>query len=1026
MKHHQDKPTLTSSALPLSSSADDFAVRSDVRNKGDAARTTHPQEDRFQALTSALKQLTWIATADGHLCYFPGWPALTGQPVTNVGPAEWREAVHPDDRERAGKEWAETIATRRLLEMECRIRCADGAYRWFHMRGVPILEEDGTVREWVGFIRDITERKQLTILQIVSDAALAHLDLEQLLPEILKRLRAALGVDNIAILLRESEQWLTVRAASGVEEEALGARIPFGRGLAGHIAASRQPLVVEDLAQHDVVTPVLKQKLKSFLGVPLLIDDRVIGVLHIGAAHAHQFSSDDVRLLQLIGDRIALSLDRANLYAAEAKARQAAEEALARAERNEKHLRRLVDANIVGILSGEGENVREANGAFLEMVGFTQEELEAGALNWRVMTPSELAQVDDQKVAEVLTLGACTPYEKEFHRKDGSRVPVLIGIVMIEREPFTWVGVVLDLSERKRLEREAAERAAELEGIFAALTAAVVVINAEGRITRLNPAAQTLYDLAGGPGYQVRPMVERTAKIDVRDASGALLAPERWPGERLLRGEIVVGEDLQFTTRHGVTLTLNFSGVPLRDARGAITGGIAVYQDITERRALERRTHASLDALLRMAQTVVGTDGDFPMMARDLAEVTCKVLGCRRVSIQSVEAETQIVRSLAVVGLTPEEEKQWWAMQRADARFGEGGDPDQVARFAEGEIMVLDMTEPPFDQLPNPFEITTALFAPMRVDGRLVGILSLDHSGERHAFTDQEIALAGGVSDLAALLIERERLQAAHTASQAKALALAETNARMHTFLGIAGHELRTPVTSIKTSVQLSTRVVRQVLEAGIPEAVRPRLARAAGLLDGANNQVDKLNRFITDLLDVTRIQAGKIDMDLAQIDLTTVVREATNALGLIWPERDLTLAVPESPMPVWGDADRLWQVVTNLVTNALKYSPEDQPVRVQLRAIDGEAWMEVIDNGPGLSEEQQKLLFQAFGRVDGIQPQSGMGVGLGLGLYICKTIVERHGGHMGVESQPGQGATFWLAMPLMKNDDLSPQESYG
>jgi signal transduction histidine kinase/PAS domain-containing protein len=567
--------------------------------------------------------------------------------------------------------------------------------------------------------------------------------------------------------------------------------------------------------------------------------------------------------------------------------------------------------------------------------------------------------------------------------------------------------------------KEAQEQILAMEGVFSAITAAIVVFDRHGTITRVNPAAQQLYDLAGGPTFQQRPMHERAVNMALYNDSGTLLPPERWPGQRVLAGETIAEEEVQFHAQDGRLFVLSLAGVALRDANGTITGGVTVYQDMTARRQLERRTHTSLDALLLMAQRAVQAGGDIHVAAHDIAEVTCEVLGCRRVGVMQIAEETQIIVPLTVVGLSPEEEREWWATQPTEARYGEGGDPEQVARFAAGEPLVIDMTQPPFDQAPNPFGITTALFLPLRLDERLVGILSLDHAGVPHDYSDDEIALARGMADLAALVIERERLQAAHAAAQAKALALTETNARMHTFLGIAGHELRTPITSIKTSVQLSARVVKQTLDHEVPETLKSRLARAAQLLDGANSQANKLNRFIADLLDVTRIQSGTLEMHPTVVDFTSIVREATDAQQLDWPGRVLTVALPAQPVQVWGDADRLGQVVTNLVTNALKYSAEDQPVQVQLTVTGQQARLAISDHGPGLSTRQQAELFQAFGRLDGIQPQNGAGVGLGLGLFICKTIIEGHGGRMGVASQPGTGATFWCSLALMNDQTM-------
>ena len=112
-------------------------------------------------------------------------------------------------------------------------------------------------------------------------------------------------------------------------------------------------------------------------------------------------------------------------------------------------------------------------------------------------------------------------------------------------------------------------------------------------------------------------------------------------------------------------------------------------------------------------------------------------------------------------------------------------------------------------------------------------------------------------------------------------------------------------------------------------------------------------------------------------------------------------------------DADRLGQVVTNYLTNALKYSPTYCPVTVGLDVDARQARVWVRDEGPGLPPEEQEAIWERFHRVKGIEVQSGSGIGLGLGLYICRTIIERHQGQVGVESEPGQGSTFWFTVPL-------------
>lgn len=196
------------------------------------------------------------------------------------------------------------------------------------------------------------------------------------------------------------------------------------------------------------------------------------------------------------------------------------------------------------------------------------------------------------------------------------------------------------------------------------------------------------------------------------------------------------------------------------------------------------------------------------------------------------------------------------------------------------------------------------------------------------------------------------------------------------------------------------------------------RLGRAHELLDRADQQLVRLNRLVVDLLDVTRIASDKLDLCLTTKDLGDIVREVVDTQRLAWPSRTITLDVAAESLPqLVLDADRVGQVVTNYLTNALKYSMEDKPVAVVVSSEQsgggGVLKVSVRDEGPGLTPEALGHLWEPFHRVEGIRQLSGSGVGLGLGLHICKTFAERHGGSVGVESVPGSGSTFWFTLPL-------------
>jgi signal transduction histidine kinase len=160
-------------------------------------------------------------------------------------------------------------------------------------------------------------RERLERLQSVTDAALAHVDLEVLLVELLARIKKMLDVDTCAILLLDEERnELLARAAVGIEEEVeQGVRIPVGGGFAGRIAAERRPVFLPDVDHANVLNPILLQKgIKSLLGVPLLVDTKVVGVLHVGSLTLREFDADETELLQLVAERAALAIEKARVH----------------------------------------------------------------------------------------------------------------------------------------------------------------------------------------------------------------------------------------------------------------------------------------------------------------------------------------------------------------------------------------------------------------------------------------------------------------------------------------------------------------------------------------------------------------------------------------------------------------------------------------------------------------------------------------------------------------------------------------
>lgn len=227
-------------------------------------------------------------------------------------------------------------------------------------------------------------------------------------------------------------------------------------------------------------------------------------------------------------------------------------------------------------------------------------------------------------------------------------------------------------------------------------------------------------------------------------------------------------------------------------------------------------------------------------------------------------------------------------------------------------------------------------------------------------------------------------------------------------FIGLANHELRTPLTSLKGYMQLA--------EKHLPSnGAQDRVLNHSVM--GALAQVQRLQRLVDDLLDVRRLQNDKFSLQLDRVDCKAIVTQAVDAVRMIAPQQTFTVAIEDSPLVVWGDAHRLEQVVTNLLTNALSHAPASAQIVVRQRRVESDVELQVQDFGPGIPASELPHLFSRFYQV-GVRGRQGTTRGLGLGLYIADQIVRGHGGQLTVASEVGKGSTFSLRIPLLKGHE--------
>lgn len=233
---------------------------------------------------------------------------------------------------------------------------------------------------------------------------------------------------------------------------------------------------------------------------------------------------------------------------------------------------------------------------------------------------------------------------------------------------------------------------------------------------------------------------------------------------------------------------------------------------------------------------------------------------------------------------------------------------------------------------------------------------------------------------------------------------LEEANLLKDRFLSMASHELKTPITTISGLAQVALHSLHKnpanPIDASTVEKTMMKI----------DEQALRLNALVNDLLDLNNIRSGHIPLQIGDCDLTAICREVGASQSQL-SGRQIEMQMSDSPLIVKADRDRMEQVISNLVSNALKYSPDDTPVQLATGTAAHGVCIAVRDRGQGIVPEQLPHIFETFYRTPGARTSNTRG--WGLGLAICKDIVERHGGTIRCESQPGRGSTFYVELPM-------------
>ncbi|HVD90698.1 MAG TPA: ATP-binding protein [Vicinamibacterales bacterium] len=538
------------------------------------------------------------------------------------------------------------------------------------------------------------------------------------------------------------------------------------------------------------------------------------------------------------------------------------------------------------------------------------------------------------------------------------------------------VGLIDAARRAERAQRLAAERAEaharELDAIFEAIPDAVYVGTAEG-ITQANAiglrmvGAKSVEDLNRHIAALAQAFAVRSAE------TGDPIPVERLQFTRALQGEVVGGEVIARRADTGSDVVLRTSAAPIR-VDGKVIGAVAINADVTEERRAAARLEEANVAVSRMTRRLADVVANVP-------GVVYEAWGQPDAASQRIDFVSDRVRTM--LGYEPEEwtgtPNFWLSVVHPD---------DRVRAAAEARAIFESAAD------------GRSEFRWLRKDGRVIWVEA--HSSVIVDDAGRPAGMRGVTLDISSRkALERERATLLERAEIARADAVT-ANRLKDDFLATLSHELRTPLNAILGYA----RMLRQ----GIVEP-----ARQAGAFEIVERNATALTQMVGDVLDVSSIIVGKIRLNVGMVDLPAVVEEAVATVRTAADAKGVRLQVTADPAagPISGDPDRLQQIVWNLLSNAVRFTPKGGRVQVGVERVNSHVEIVVSDTGVGIHADFLPHVFERFRQADGrFSREYG---GLGLGLAIARDLVELHGGTIHAFSDgEGRGATFRVELPRM------------
>ncbi|MCO5950514.1 PAS domain S-box protein [Mucilaginibacter flavidus] len=603
--------------------------------------------------------------------------------------------------------------------------------------------------------------------------------------------------------------------------------------------------------------------------------------------------------------------------------------------------------------------------------------------SWKIFHPNgEPLNLDNCPMARTLKAGIAIEGEEIIiERPDGTRINVQPYPVPTFNDAGELVGAVntlIDVTEQRSGETKQAMLAAIIESSEDAIVSKTL----DGTITSWNKSAAKMF------GYSEGEIVGKSIII--------VIPENRRQEEDLILGKIRQGKKVEHyetyrRRKDGTEIAVSLTISPIKNQAGQVIGASKIARDISKQKTNEESLQRYADNLetVNSVGRMVSERLDVQEILQQVTDVTTQVTGAAFGAFfyNKLDEHGESYTLFTLSG-APREAFEKFGMPRNTAVF-------HPTFSGEGTVRVDDITNDPrygknhphFGMPKGHLPVVSYLAVPViSKSGAVIGGLFYGHP-EPGRFNIHHEGLVESVATQAAIALENARLYEE----------IQKLNSKKDDFIGLASHELKTPVTSLSGYLQIINR--RLPADDGNKPFIEKALA-----------QINKLSGLISDLLDVSKIETGQLPLSFTGFDLLHLAKEVIEVMQYSTKTHRLTFDSNINKLLVTADRQRIEQVIINLLSNAIKYSPGANQVNVTVSVADNKALVAVQDFGLGITRDQQERIFTRFYRVEDMAAHIS---GLGIGLFISKEIISRHHGRLWVESGPGKGSIFFFEIPV-------------